>query len=460
MNKSIIKNMKFVTIAQCSNIVVSILMGLLLPKIISIVDYGYWQLFIVYCTCFELFLFGIPNGFFIKNAGKRNLDYNYQKSAFVFLMIVSSIYGFCIYIYSGYSISDESFVYYLLAVSVVIVNAGTYFSFLLQTENEIVFNSIATVILNLLIVISFGMLTRMEILSAEMLIKAFIFSHLIRTSLLLWKRKKVFYASISFKKVFWRYLFSDFGVGIKILSIDYTNILMFAICRIICKDTLGIIEFSKLSFSLSIVILSITFANQVSVSLLPSLRQLSMEDISEYYIKLRNFTSITFILILLLYQPVVYILSIWLPKYAGSFIYILFLFPLVIYDGKMQTLFSLFLKLLRYEHLLLKVNILYLFATSIIAFLSVIYTKNIQYMIFVILFMSCLRSTIVEYFISRLVKVSNYKGKILLEIWVGIVFIGANMYFNGIMAWLCSMIILSILLVINYFCFRLKTIKC
>lgn len=434
MNTLLFRNIRSSFIAQLSSIFVSIGMGLILPRFLSVEDYGYWQLFVIYSVCFELLLLGVPNGFFLKNAGRVNNDYSYLKSALVALMVINIAVSIIVILFTDKE-ELEAFVYYWIGIAIVIINSGTFFSYILRSENDVSFDCTATILLNISIVAGLSTLFYFNINNIYLVIEIYVLSFVLRDVLLFWRKRVLFCAKTVFANAFLKDLISDINMGIKALLIDYTNILMFGICRLICKSDMGVIIFGMLSFALSLVILAINFVNQVGLSILPALRQLDENSIRDSYIKLRNFTSNLFLTLMITYKPAAFVLSLWLPKYADSFVFILILFPLIIYDGKMQTVFSLFLKLLRKETLLLKINMIYLFSSVTIYYLFIYLTHDIKYLIFSILIMSIVRSTIVEFLISKLIKVANFKRKIFLEIATGVIFLAANFVFDAWLAW-------------------------
>lgn len=441
------KNIRISFLAQLSSIVVSVGMGLVLPKFLSVENYGYWQLFVTYSVCFETLLFGMPNGFFLKNAGKTNNDYDYLKTSFFVLMIINISIGIIVILFTN-NASIESIVYYWIGIAVIIINSGTFYSYILRTENDVAFDCIAIIILNLSILLGLCTVFLLNIINVEIVIGIYVLSFLIRDVLLLWRKRVLFLAKLKFTDNFFKEFSYDSKIGIKTLLIDYTNILMFGIFRLICKNEMGVTLFSMLSFALSLVILAINFVNQVGLSILPSLRQLDETSVKEAYIKLRNFTSNLFVALMLTYKPAIFILSHWLPKYIDSFFYILLLFPLIIFDGKMQTIFSLFLKMLRKESLLLKINMIY-FVSSIVAFLFVIrFTNNIKYVVLLILIFSFIRSTIVESIISRIININGFGKKIFLEFATSIVFLGSNCS-DGWIAWFYFAVFDALVLCLN-----------
>lgn len=449
MQEILMSKIKWTLLAQLSSVSVSIGLGLFLPKFINVIEYSYWQLFVLYSACFELLLLGVPNGFYLKNAGKEVFEYDYLKTAFCILMFLGVGIGIVVALSTDWR-NAESFVYYLISLSIVFINSGAFLSLVLRAKNEIYYDSISLIALNIFIIVGLFILFISDIFVVKWVISIYIMAFFIRDILLVLKLRKLFKGILKVGKEFFLKLLSDSSVGVKLLLIDYTNILAFSICRLICKENMGMILFGYLSFAFSLVILLINFVNQLSMSILPSLRKLTNENAVDVYIKIRNLTSIFFSFAILLYKPAEVMLSLWLPQYSDAFDFILILFPLIIFDGKMQTVFNMFLKLFRKENLLLKINLVFLVISIITYFLVVEYYKDVKYVLFMILFFSWLKSTVVEIIVSRLFDISNFARKIVLEFLICIVFLFTYIFLDDTLNWMLCMIMIIPMIIYNY----------
>lgn len=67
--KSLIKNLGAAFAAQGISFLASVVMSLLVPKILGVVEYGYWQLFIFYTNYVGFFHFGLNDGVYLLNGG-------------------------------------------------------------------------------------------------------------------------------------------------------------------------------------------------------------------------------------------------------------------------------------------------------------------------------------------------------------------------------------------------------
>ena len=69
--KNLLKKISYLSVSQILSLLVSVSLVIILPKFISVEDYGYWQLFILYSGYVGLFHFGYSDGLYIKLGGNE-----------------------------------------------------------------------------------------------------------------------------------------------------------------------------------------------------------------------------------------------------------------------------------------------------------------------------------------------------------------------------------------------------
>lgn len=69
---SIVKNISYTFIANAIALVVSLFSTLILPKMTSELDFGYWQLYVLYMSYAGLFHLGLCDGIYLKPERNNN----------------------------------------------------------------------------------------------------------------------------------------------------------------------------------------------------------------------------------------------------------------------------------------------------------------------------------------------------------------------------------------------------
>lgn len=96
--KIFINNLIYAFVAQGLSFFLSALMSIIVPKVLSVNEFGYWQLFIFYTSYVGFFHFGFNDGLYLLNGGKKYEELNYEEigGAFWISFFVQLILG-CIF---------------------------------------------------------------------------------------------------------------------------------------------------------------------------------------------------------------------------------------------------------------------------------------------------------------------------------------------------------------------------
>lgn len=126
------------------------------------------------------------------------------------------------------------------------------------------------------------------------------------------------------------------------------------------------------------------------------------EKRSEVYTIIRN--ALTFLLFagLIGYYPIRYVLSLWLPKYADSLIYMSVLFPVCVFESKVTLLINTYLKSMRKEFLMLKINTVSVVFSLIVTTFTVAIWHNLDAAVFSIVLVYAFRCVLAEYHVTLL----------------------------------------------------------
>jgi O-antigen/teichoic acid export membrane protein len=130
-------------IAFCSQgigTLASIATALLVPKVLGVVGFGFWQLFIFYTSYVGFFHLGLCDGAYLKLGGvqRREIDKPRSNSVFWLGMGYQSIFVLLasLIIWISSADLDRKLVLFSSAVVLILVNASTYLGYMFQAMNE------------------------------------------------------------------------------------------------------------------------------------------------------------------------------------------------------------------------------------------------------------------------------------------------------------------------------------
>lgn len=147
---SIARNTMIAFAAQFISLSVSVVMSLLVPKIVGVADYGYWQLFMFYTTYSGFFHLGLNDGVYLINGGlsRDEIDKSSIKSQYIFGACFQAVICLGITLASLPLVDDANrlFVIASFALYTVVYNLTSYLGFVFQAMNETKLFSFSTML--------------------------------------------------------------------------------------------------------------------------------------------------------------------------------------------------------------------------------------------------------------------------------------------------------------------------
>ncbi|HFI0453918.1 TPA: hypothetical protein ACGOYY_001903, partial [Streptococcus suis] len=139
--KKLLLNSSYAITSNLLSLLVSTLVILILPKLIGVEEYGYWQLYLFYTSYVGFTHLGWIDGIYLKYGGEEYEKLDKQKffSQFIAYSIFQTTIAFLIYII-GNRVSngiDKNFIFNMLSLTLLATNLRFFVIYLLQTTNLI-----------------------------------------------------------------------------------------------------------------------------------------------------------------------------------------------------------------------------------------------------------------------------------------------------------------------------------
>ena len=248
-------------------------------------------------------------------------------------------------------------------------------------------------------------------------------------------------------------MFANISVGIRLMLANIASMLIIGIVRYGIEIKWGVYVFGKVSLVLSISNMTLLFINAVGIILYPVLRRADKEKLHEIYMIMRNCLMPFLFGILILYYPMVQLLSKWLPHYSDSLAYMSLTFPIFIYEGKMALLLNTFFKTLREETMMFKINVLTMICSLAITIIATLIFNNLNLAILNIVLLLFVKTLLSEIYLSKILGI-GCKKDVILETILIIVFISTGWFIGSAYA-----ILLYGLAYLGYCYFKNKDIR-
>lgn len=347
--------------AQGISLAVSFVMSLLVPKVLGVASYGYWQLFVFYVSYSGFFHFGLNDGVYLVEGGKtrKEIDKVVVNSQFRVAVWMQIVIGIATCLLSVAMALEEERVFIIFAFSLytVISNLQLYLGYVFQAMNETKLFSFSTILDRFIFLVPLLACIALCVSDFKPFVILYCFSRFCAFIYCCWHARDFLKAGTFGCGKSVRLAFSSIKVGFGLMLANVANILILGIARASVDCAWGIEAFGNVSFSLSMVNFFTSFVSQASMVLFPALRQGSEDERRAFYQGIRDAMEIFFPGIYLLYFPIVALLSAWLPQYAASMGYFALLLPVCVFNTKMDICCTTYFKVLRKERLLLAVNL-------------------------------------------------------------------------------------------------------
>lgn len=348
-----VRNVSYSVIANIVSLLAGVTVVLLVPKLLGVEEYGYFQLFMFFINYVGFFHFGWADGIILRYAGEHWEHLNRPRFAgqtFFFLLFEISLWGlFC---FASWICCEESSRLYVLlstGLCAVLVLANTFFRFILQATNRIRAFAFLTLSerLTYLVLVLLGLVlkersfhfyvaTYIEAQTISLMLAVFFCHDIVKTHPERWQN-------------IWRETWLCLEIGSKLMVANIASMLILGVLRFGIERVWGVITFGKVSLLLSALSFLLVFVNAVSTVLLPSLRGESNERLRMMYFPLRCCLSWFLLMSFAFVWPVQEIAKWWLPDYADALDLLPLMIPVCLYECTVNLTTGTYLKVLRME---------------------------------------------------------------------------------------------------------------
>ena len=449
--KKIIKHLSYTVFSNFISITISGFVVLVIPKLLGIEAYGYWQLYTFYASYVGFFQFGINDGIYLRYGGRRYEELDKQNFFSQFwILVLSQFFLACLIIFFSYTNTnpDKQFIWCMVSICMIIMGTRAMLLFILQATNRIKEYATITIIdrlcyfLLLIGILLIGVRAYKIIIFADIIGK---FTSLVISAIYC---KDIVFNRVQNFKINFKEICNNINVGIKLMFANIASMLINGVVRFGIEQKWDISTFGKVSLTLNISNLLMQFINAVGIILYPILRRTDEKKLSSIYIVLRDFLMIGLMGILNVYYPLKIILIKWLPDYSDSLMYMALIFPMCVYEGKMALLINTYFKTLRKEQSLLLVNLITVVISILSTTILTVFIGNLNLVIVSIVMLLLFRSTLSEIILSKCLGILLVKD-LLLEIILTLGFIFGGWFINSWCAFAIYLVLYIIYILIK-----------
>lgn len=430
-----LKNVLSMLVANGISFIISSLITFIIPKVLDVENYAYIQLYIFYTSYISYLHWGWVDGIRLRYGGiyYEKIDKPLFKSQIIFYTTIQLFFSMLVFIFILFSNVSGNRLITLISVGIcMIIRLPRLMpQYILEMSNRIeecakitLIEKLVYLILTLIVIFS-GMSSVILLLICDLIGQTIAAIYAFKCCKDILKSKCVKF------KITLKECLENIKAGIKLTIANVSSLLIIGIVRLFIEKKWDVSTFGKVSLTISISNLLMVFIRAVAMVMFPTLRRIDKNKLNNIYGKIRTGIMIPLLGLLLVYYPLKYFISLWLPQYNDSLVYMALLFPMCIFESKMSMLIETYLKTLRLENWLLKINILTVFLSLISTIFTTCIFHNLTLAVLSIVLLLAFRSIISENILSKNIGIKvNYD--IIQELILVTVFICSSWFIGGI----------------------------
>ena len=316
-------------------ILVSLFTGFILPKELSIEDYAYYRVYLLYIAYAGFFHFGFVNGIYLKYG---NLDVNQipkkifrTYSYFMVLMQALAVVGLSAILFAGgfFMEMDKVIAFAFVVINIPLINIKWFYSSINQFTKRFVIDSYVTFLQNILnlamvlFVILFGWY------DYKILLVILTICNLLCMVITICQNKQILWGR--------REPLIEVGIpaliksGFFLMLSEFIGLIILGIDSMFVDNLFSQTDFAMYSFAVSVIAVIYTLITVVSNLVYPYLVRVSVEKYAEYYALMSDVLVVVSMFSMLAFYVAEFAILKWLGKFTPSIPVIGILFGTIVF---------------------------------------------------------------------------------------------------------------------------------
>ena len=375
-----IKNTIYVVAAQSISLLLGITRTLILPIMLGITNFGYWQVYMLYLSYVGIFALGYNDGIYLRY-GKYEYD-ELPKNTFgpsirLFVVFQLAIMFLAIAVISWEPDPSKQISILWASINIPIAGLTGVLIYVLQITNQLKKYSFYTIldkVIVLITIIAF-LLLRLDnflgLIIVDTFARIFVLGLMINSC-----REIIFGKGISYKYAL-KEISVNVSVGIRLMLANFAGMLMFGIGKFLVERTASVEQYGIYSFAISTMNLVLVLITAIGLVIYPTLNRLDKNNYPKYFDKLNNVLAITVFGLLTVIFPLRLFILRFMVDFISIYDYLSLIFAMIFVQSKMQILINPYYKLLRKETMMLRANLVGVVVVGILVTPLYILTQSV-----------------------------------------------------------------------------------
>lgn len=401
---TLLRNVVWVLGSQAIVFVSGLIKSLIIPIVLGVEDFAYWQIYLFYVAYIGVFSLGYIDGIYLKYGG-QNLqslpleNLRATNMAYLATLVLSTLAVFILTIQT--LDANRNLVFLSVAANIIIVGVTSNISITLQATNRLKSYAFLNSADKIFFSISLFALFVEELQTFWFLILIDTISKAVVMLVLVYHHKPLYIGKFVETRVASKEFVGTVRSGIQLMMANLSGMLVLGTGRIIIEyfGTLG--SYASYAFATSIANVVLISVSALSIVLYPNLRQQDRSGYLAYFDRTGSAFSTFAVLMLTAYFPAAAFVVTFAGSYLPALEFLNAMFVIIVLQGKMQLLNNSFYMALRLEGSMLAANFFSLIVVIVLSSISFMLTQSVLAVVYSTLLTMLIRVYVSEHYLRR-----------------------------------------------------------
>jgi len=394
----------YVFVSQLISIASGVVKALVVPVLLGLTDFGYWQIYIFYTLYIGVFTLGYGDEIYLRYGGSDLTDLPLRRlRAANTLYIAILLVGAAAVVTIAYmnDAPQRQLIFVAVAANILVLGVTSNISLTLQATNELKTFAFLSTADKIFFVLALFVLVHENFRTFQFLIAVDLVSKFIVIAVLLYWYRPLFFGSYAKTAEGVKEAFASMGAGVQLLLANLSGMLVLGVGRLIVEYFGSLESYSYYAFSVSLSSIVLLGISALSIVIYPTLKRTSHENYLGLFRKTNKSYTIFLLLMLTAYFPSAAYIEHVAKEYAPVLQFLNAVFIITVLQGKMQLVNNTFYKALRLERQMLIANFSSFVIATALSFIGFVYTQSVLSIAYAALVTMLIRVYASEIFLNK-----------------------------------------------------------
>lgn len=359
MSSNLFRNLLYVSLSQIVVIITGVVKALVVPVVLGVAEFGYWQIYVFYIAYIGFFTLGYIDGVYLKYGG-RSFDSLpltvIRASNLVYVQLLFCLAVAIVAVAESDSNPNRTVVFYGVAANILVLGTISKISMTIQAANQMkgyaYLNSADKIFFTLALLALISESYR----SFSYLILADVASKAIVLGFLVYRFRQLFFGPMATIIDGLKEFSSNVGSGAFLMLANVSGMMVLGIGRITVEYFGAIESYSHYAYTITLTNLILMFVAALTIVVYPALAGRERGQYQNFFNVMTSGYFALAVLLLAGYFPVIAFVRVVATDYEPVIEFLNVMFVVMVLQGKMQLINNTYYKVLRLERQMLVAN--------------------------------------------------------------------------------------------------------